>query len=187
MQPDGIAQSKTGIENYNMLSAGEAYVWMPVVHHKGRKGFYTEMRYNYEAAKTASVYAGKSFSRDAALSYDITPMAGLVLGEYTGGSAAVNMELEYKKVFFSSQTQYTLNKNDRAENFFFNWSELGYQPLKWFYAGASTQLTKLYRGKPVAEYGLMLGLVFSKITIPVYVFDPLGKNKNYIIGINAEW
>lgn len=187
MQPDAAAQSKTGIENYTMLSSGEEYVWMPVLHHQGKKGFYAEMRYNYEASRTVSVYAGKSFSNKGAILYSITPMAGFVFGEYTGASAAMNGELEYRKFFFSSQAQYTVNKDDRADNFFFNWSELGYQPVKWFYAGISTQLTQLHKTSLVPEYGLMIGLVIKKITIPVYVFNPLGKKKNYIIGINAEW
>jgi len=187
MLPDATAQTKTGIENYNMLSSGEEYVWMPVIHHKGKKGFYTEMRYNYEEQKTASVYAGKSFSKKSTVAYDITPMAGFVFGEYTGGSLAMNVEMEYKKLFFSAQTQYTINKDDRLEDFFFNWSELGYQPVKWFYAGLSTQFTKMYKAGLVPEYGLMLGLVIKKITIPVYLFNPLGGKKNYIIGINAEW
>lgn len=187
MLPDLAAQAKTGIENYTSLVSGEKYVWMPVVHHQGKKGLYTEMRYNYEAPKTASVYLGKSFSREAALSYEITPMAGFVFGEYTGASLAMNVALEHKKIFFSSQTQYTMNKDNRMDNFFFNWSELGYQPVKWFYTGVSAQLTKLYKNTLMPEYGLMLGLVIRKITIPVYVFNPLGTKKNYIIGINAAW
>lgn len=187
MLPDATAQSKTGIENYSMLGAGQEYVWMPVAHHKGKKGFYTELRYNYEAMKTGSVYLGKSFSKEANVSYDITPMGGFVFGEYTGGSLAMNAEVEYKKIFLSSQTQYTVNKDDRANNYFFNWSELGYQPVKWFYAGVSAQLTKPYAETLTPEYGLMIGLVFKKITVPVYVFNLAGGKKNYIIGINAEW
>lgn len=187
MQPDAAAQTKTGVENYNFLNTGEGYVWMPVVHHQGRKGFYAEMRYNYEANRTASLYAGKSFGKEGTITWCFTPMAGIVFGNYTGFSAAVNTSLEYKKFFLSGQTQYTLNNRTRQDHFFFNWSELGYQPVKWFYAGISTQFTQLYKSTFAAEYGLMLGIVIKKITIPLYVFNQLGGKKNYIIGINAEW
>ena len=187
MLPKLLAQSKTGIENYGMLSSGEAYQWMPVVHHQGSKGFYTEIRYNYEAARTGSVYAGKSFSKAGRLSWELTPMAGIVFGNYTGISAAINTSLEYKKFFLSGQTQYTLNNRNRQDHFFFNWSELGYQPVKWFYAGVSAQFTQLYKSAFVAEYGLMMGLVIKKVTIPLYVFNQPGGKKNYIIGIIAEW
>ncbi len=187
MPPELSAQSKTGIENYGMLSSGESYQWMPVVHHQGSKGFYAEMRYNYEAARTGSVYAGKSFSEDGWLSWELTTMAGIVFGDYTGISAAINTSLEYKQFFLSGQTQYTLNKDNRADHFIFNWSELGYQPVKWFYAGVSAQFTQLYKSAFVAEYGLMMGLVIKKVTIPLYVFNQPGGKKNYIIGIIAEW
>ncbi len=187
MLPDAGAQSKTGIENYNMLNARDEYLWMPVVHHRGKRGLYTEMRYNYEATKTASAYLGKSFSKEGAVSYELVPMAGFVFGDYTGVSLALNAEVEYKKFFFSSQSQYTLNRQQRSEDFFFNWSELGIQPLKWLYAGLSTQVTKPNGSFTATEYGLMMGLVIRRITIPVYVFNPLKGNRNYIIGINAEW
>jgi len=79
------AQSKTGIENYNFLSSGETYVWMPVVHHLGKKGLYTEMRYNYEDRNTASVYVGRDFSNEKTIRYSFKPMLGIVFGKFKGG------------------------------------------------------------------------------------------------------
>lgn len=188
MQPDLVAQTKTGIENYNFLSAGEAYVWMPVVHHQWKKGLYTEMRYNYEEQKTASVYMGKNFTGEKGkLEYSVIPMVGLVFGKYNGASVAANIDIGRKKMFLSMQTQYTVNRDDAMNNFFFNWSELGYQPLKWFYAGLSTQITKPWKSRFEPEYGLMAGFIIKKITIPLYVFSPLKSNRNFVIGINAEW
>ena len=186
-QLKGAAQSKSGIENYNFLSSKEAYVWMPVLHHVSKKGIYTEMRYNYEALKTASVYAGKSFTQKGKLEYTITPMLGLVLGNFNGGSLALNIEATHKKTFVSMQTQYTISSDDVKSNFFFNWTELGYQPLKWFYAGVSTQQTIEHNGDVQSEYGILTGFIFNKVTIPVYAFNPFSKNQNFIIGINTEW
>lgn len=187
MQPDLAAQTKTGIENYNFLKAGESYVWMPVVHHRGKKGLYTEMRYNYEELKTASVYMGKSFSSYGKTAYTITPMAGIVFGEYNGVSLATNIDMEHKNFFLSMQTQYTVSKGGEQDNFFFNWSEAGFQPLKWFYTGLSAQFTKPGKSSIEQELGLVAGFVINKITVPVYVFSPFNHNRNFIIGVNAEW
>jgi hypothetical protein len=187
MPPEGFAQSKTGIENYTLLRAGNEYLWMPVVHHTGKRGLRTEIRYNYEASKTASVYLGKSFSKDGPLSFDLTPMAGLVFGEYTGGSLALNSECSYKKFFFSTQAQYTINRHSRSDNFFFNWSELGFQPVHWFYAGLSSQYTRLHDTPGLGEWGFMFGVTIRKLTIPVYLFNPGSAQRNYIVGINVEW
>lgn len=180
-------QSKTGIENYNFLSNREAYTWMPVVHHLGKKGLYTEMRYNYESRNTASVYVGKSFERDRTISYSFKPMLGIVFGKFNGGSLALNADAGYKKIFASMQTQYTISKAGVEEDFFSNWSELGYQLVKWFYTGLSTQLTRLYKTNVEAEYGMLVGFTLKKLTIPVYVFSPLSNNRSFIIGINTEW
>ena len=187
MQHNLAAQTKNGIENYNFLSSKEAYVWMPVIHHVSKKGFYAEMRYNYEALKTASVYLGKSISKKGELNYTVTPMLGMVFGNYTGGSLAMNIDVEYKKIFLSMQTQYTVNRDGVKNNFFFNWTDIGYQPLHWFYAGVSTQQTQLYKARFKSEYGMLVGFLIKKITIPVYVFSPLCKSRNLIIGINTAW
>ena len=188
MLPDVVAaQNKTGIENYNFLSSKEAYLWMPIVHHTGKKGVYTEMRYNYEDVETASVYLGKSFSKEGNLSYDITPMLGIVFGNFNGGSLAVNMDIELKKTFLSMQTQYTVSSDAKENNFLFNWTELAYQPLQWFYTGVSMQQTKIYNSSFKSEYGVLVGFLVKKFTIPVYVFNPVNKNRNFIVGINIEW
>ncbi|MGC4101985.1 hypothetical protein [Ferruginibacter sp.] len=187
MQHNLAAQTKNGIENYNFLSTKEAYVWMPVIHHVSKKGFYTELRYNYEALKTASLYLGKSFTSGSKTKYTITPMMGLVMGDYNGGSLAANIDIEKEKIFASMQTQYTVNKDDRNGNFFFNWTELAYQPVKWMYAGLSTQQTKNYNCRLQSDYGVLIGFLVNKFTIPVYVFNPLSSNRNFIIGVNTTW
>jgi len=187
MQLNVTAQTKTGIENYSFKSSNEPYLWMPIIHRTGKKGLHTEFRYNYEERKTASVYIGKNFSMDSNFSYSITPMLGWVFGKYNGGSLALNADADYKKVFVSVQTQYTVSKNGAAENFFYTWAETGYQPVDWFYAGVSTQLTKVHKEKIVAEYGVLVGFNIKKITVPVYVFSPFSKERNFILGINVEW
>jgi len=187
MQHDIAAQTKSGIENYSSFSRNEGFSWMPVVHHTGKKGLYTEMRYNYEDLNTASAYIGKNFSKEAGVSYTITPMLGIVMGNFNGGSIALKTELEHKDIFLSMETQYTMSKDGIEDNFFFNWTELGYQPLSWFYTGITLQGTKAYKTKFFAEQGFFAGFVIKKLTIPVYIFNPFGAGKNFIIGVNVEW
>ena len=187
MQLNAVAQAKNGIENYNFLSSKEAYVWMPVIHHVSKKGVYTELRYNYEELKTASFYLGKTFTKDSKLSYTITPMMGIIAGKFNGGAPAINIDMEYKKTFFSMQTQYAISSDDKSNNFFFNWTEVAYQPVKWFYTGVSMQQTKIYKSAGESEYGILAAFVIKKITIPVYIFNPLNENRNFIVGINTEW
>jgi hypothetical protein len=187
MQPDLQAQAQHGVENYNILNPGKEYVWVPVIHYKGNSNFYAEGRYNYEELNTGSFYLGRSFEGGKKWEYSITPMLGLVFGRYKGFSAATNTDIDYGRFNFSGQLQYTINKNDRKENFFYNWSELSYRFFEKLYGGTSIQQTVLYKGRMSTEAGLLLGYSSGKITVPVYLFNPFKNNRNLVVGLIVEW
>src|SRR5687767_3853184 len=79
MSNPGSGQGKGGVENYNFLRQGESYIWMPVLHYQAKKGFYSELRYNYEELKTFSIFGGKTFTA-ANKVIEITPMIGFSAG-----------------------------------------------------------------------------------------------------------
>ena len=37
------------------------------------------------------------------------------------------------------------------------------------------------------EAGVLVGFIKNKWTMPVYLFNPLSKEKYFIVGINLEW
>jgi hypothetical protein len=187
LEINAVAQTKSGVESYHSLSRTESYVWMPVLNYTNKHGFYGEARYNYEQLQTGSLYAGKNFSGAKKINYSVTPMLGVVFGKYNGGSAALNVDFEYEKIFFSAQLQYTVNKENKEENFFYNWSELGSKIGNKFYGGISMQQTKLYADKMSADMGLLLGFETGKITIPVYLFNPFSEKRNLVLGLIIEW
>lgn len=187
MQPDIKAQSTKTVENYSVLNPGNEYLWMPVVHYKGKKNFYAEARYNYEDVNTASLYAGRSFDGGNKIQYTITPMAGLVFGKYNGVSIATNTEADYKGFNFCSQLQYTINTKNKQEIFFYNWAEVSHRFLKKMYGGISIQQTMMYKSSMTTETGLLLGFNSGKITVPLYFFSPLSKQKSITLGLIVEW
>lgn len=181
------AQVKSGLENYNAISAGSSVSWMPVMHYVNKQGWYTEARYNYEDINTGSLYLGKSFSGGRELEFTLTPMAGIILGKYNGTAAAFNSELSYKKYFFSGQMQYAVNADDTKENFFYQWSELGFQCTNWLYAGVTVQQTKMYKQQLENVPGIMIGFQRKNISMPLYFFNPFKKEKSFLLGIIIEW
>ena len=180
-------QSKTGIENYQYMADRSGVNLVSIIHHQTKRGLYTELRYNYEELHTASVYAGRTLLIGNNKNFSFTPMAGLVMGNYTGGSLAMNTDLEYKSVYFSSQAQYTVNKDDANDNFFYNWAELGYNLLPWLYTGVTVQQTLLRKMKMETAAGFTTGFVRNKWSVPVYFFNPFRDDKYFVIGINYEW
>ena len=123
------AQSKLSIGQYSYIRPKEALYVSPVAQYQSGSNWYAEGRYNYEDLNTFSLYGGRTFSNEHALSYSITPMAGIMWGRLRGGSAGLNASIEYKKYYFSTQSQYSIATQHLAESFFFSWSEAGYRPL----------------------------------------------------------
>jgi len=154
--------------------------------YQGDDKWYGEVRYNYEEVQTLSLYGGKTFSRKEDLSWSFTPFAGLVMGKLKGGSGGVNLSLEYKKLIFSSTSQYTFSAEDRYCNFFFSWSELGCQVSEGFYAGLAMQQTRLYKTAVKWEPGIQLGFSFKKWTIPFYIFNPTSNKKYFVSGVTRS-
>ena len=182
----GRTQVHGGFEQYYYTGAGVSTI-VPRVYYQSRHNWYGEVRYNYEELQTISFIAGKMFSHKKLFSYSITPVAGIVLGKLNGGTLGANINMEYKSLFFSSESQYTFSVEKRAENFFFNWSEFGYQLTSLVYAGLALQVTHPYEIKNNWEPGVMMGLTYKGWTFPLYAFNPASNNRNFVLGINWEW
>jgi hypothetical protein len=182
----GQSQVHGGFQQYYYTGDGASSI-VPKIYYQSRKNWYGELRYNYEESQTVSLNAGKMFSNKNLFSYSITPVAGIVLGKLNGITIGTNVEIDYKKLFFSSEFQYTFSIDERAENLFFNWSEYGYQITKPIYAGIALQVTHHYSLKNIWEPGIMIGWIYKSWSFPVYVFNPFWGNRNFVAGINWEW
>lgn len=180
-------QSKSGMENYHQMGEGQDYLWIPMLHYSSAKGYYAELRYNYEDASTFSVFAGKSFQTGKGkITGTMIPMIGYSAGNFRGLSIALNTELNWEKVFFSSQMQYSHALRATDKNFYFNWSEAGYSMSDRFYAGFALQYT--FEDKAGnCEPGIVAGLNAGAFTFPVYIFRPFGKRQVLMAGLSYEF
>ena len=182
----GRSQEHGSFEQYYYTGGGTSSI-VPKLYYQNRHNWFGEMRYNYEELQTVSFIAGKTFSNNKPVSCSLTPYAGLVLGTINGGSLGSNVDIEFKNLFFSSESQYTISVNKRSQDFFFNWSEAGYKFTSLFYSGLALQLTHPFETKSIWEPGLMLGVTYKSWTFPFYAFSPANNNRNYVLGINWEW
>lgn len=182
------SQAEAAVEQYHYMGKGQQYVFMPIAHIQTARNWYAEARYNYEDIETFSFYLGKSFSGDKNMSYTFTPMIGAAMGRFKAISTGLNMDLEYGKFFFSAQSQYSLatDKGKGSDDFFYSWSEAGFQPIEWFYAGASFQQTYMANEK-LLEPGALIGFSFGRYSIPIYGFDLLNAQRYFIVGLTVSW
>jgi hypothetical protein len=180
-------QSTAGVEQYYYLKSGENTSIVPMAHYRFNNKWYGEARYNYDDDQTFSLYAGKTFSRKSGFSYSATPMLGGLIGRMNGGSVGLNMDMDFENIFFSTQSQYSFSMEQRTNQFFLSWSELGYQATSWFYGGLAMQQTNLYKTAAALETGYMIGFNIKNWTVPVYVFSPSSRKAYFVLGINWEW
>jgi hypothetical protein len=182
-----VGQYKTSIEQYHVVGYNRNYLPISVAHFQNNKKWYAEGRYNYEDLRTFSFYIGKAFSRKQKLSYELTPIIGGAIGNFNGISTGINVDADYDNFLFSLQSQYSLSTDQSTSNFFYNWSELAYQPLAWCYGGLSIQHTRLYNTQTTFEPGILIGFIIKNITIPLYSFAPFNKNRYFMFGLTIEW
>lgn len=181
------SQSEVGLEHYSYIGTGQAGTFVPVAHYRTSSKWYAEARYNYDELNTFSLYAGRTFSGERAITYSITPMLGGMAGASRGGSIGLNTEFDYRGFNFSSQSQYCVSADSRANNYFFSWSELSYQPLKWLYGGVSLQNTHLYQDGPLNEPGFLIAFTYKQLTFPCYSFNTFDTERYFIVGLNWEF
>ena len=184
----GFSQSEVNFEQYHVVSPGRSYQYMPVLHYQHPKNWYAEARYNYEDLETFSLYLGRAFnvvSND--LNFSFVPMLGGSVGRFNGISTGLNIDMDYNKFFFSSQSQYSKSTNQYGSDFLYSWSEIGYKSLKWLYAGLSVQHTFDRVTGNELQPGVMIGFTFNRFTIPVYTFEPFNSGRNFIVGLTMEW
>lgn len=180
-------QTHGGFEQYYYSGNKGASTIVPRVYYQSKKNWYGEVRYNYEEVATFSFNAGKTFSNDGNISYSITPTVGVVAGRLNGASMGMNTEVDYKNLFFSSESQYTFSAQSKYADFLFNWSELCYQATSHIYTGLALQLTHLYKTANTWEPGVMIAFSFNKFTFPLYAFSPANSKRYFVLGINWEW
>lgn len=182
------AQFNGAIEQIYYFDEDKSFAMGPIAHIEYDKSLYVEARYNYEEKRTVSIYVGRSFSRDADFSYSFTPLFGGVLGLFNGWSAGLNIDADYKNFYLSAQSQYTFSADDEINNFYFSWSELGYQPLKWLYGGIALQETYLPQTKEnLTHPGLVVGFAYRKWTVPVYGFKTGEGTQAFVCSVIYEW
>jgi hypothetical protein len=181
-----FAQGKAGIEQYSYIGAQSAGAIVPSLHLQSASNWYGELRYNYEDLQTCSLYGGRIIEGGNDLEYSITPMLGFSAGWFTGISLATNAEAEWKNFYLSSQTQHSIAIKEDCENFFFSWSELGYNVSDHFFAGLAMQYT-LQMKQHDFEPGFLAGLNFKNFSFPFYVFSPFHSGRYFILGVNYEY
>lgn len=157
---------------------------MPFIYYETKTGWYSSLRYNYEHDGTLSLRLGKKFSKNGNLSYSIIPLAGMLTGSFKGLSIATQTEIETGKFSFYSEPEYCVRFHVADKNFFYNWTELSFQPYHFFYTGVALQVIKTNNEPFNAEPGIVFAIRHENLEIPFYFFRPSHSSNYFVAGIH---
>src|SRR5262249_21316167 len=146
-----------------------------------------ELRYNYEAIKTGSIWIGYNFSWGENLILELTPMLGGVFGDITGAAPGYNFSVSYKQIELSSQGEYFIDAGNRAGNFFYTWSELGWTPIDWFRFGVVIDRTRAFGSDFEIRRGPFVGFQYKKADFTTYWLSPGSRNATFVFAITVNF
>jgi hypothetical protein len=146
-----------------------------------------EARYNYEAPRTASFWAGANFSAGEALALQFTAMLGGVVGDTVGFAPGYTGTLTWRKLQLYSQSEYLIDTRDSSGSYFYTWSELSLAPADWFRFGLAIQRTKLYQTDFDIQRGFLVGFNSGNADLTLYVFNPDTSRPTIVLGASVSF
>ena len=136
-----------------------------------RGWLHLEARYNDEALKTGSLWAGYNFSAGKKLVLDVTPMVGGVFGNLNGVAPGYLLTLTYERVQLYSNGEYVFDTQNRGGSFFYTWNQVTYSPLKWLQLGLVSQRTRAYHTSLDVQRGVLAGFTYKRVNFTTNVFN----------------
>lgn len=155
---------------YGYVVPDEDFFVMPLFY-ADRQRLHLEMRYNYEAHETASLWAGYRFTKEGRWSLDVVPMLGGVVGEVDGLAPGVELTLGRHRVELYTESEYLLDFEDESNNFFYTWSELYYLPTESLRLGLVGQRTRSFQTEVEVNRGFFAGAVLEQFDFTVYMLN----------------
>lgn len=152
-----------------------------------RDWLHLELRYNYEARDSTSLWLGYNWSVGEEWQLELTPMVGGVFGDTGGLAVGYRGSLGWWQLELYSEGEYFFDHEGASGDFFYNWSELTVSPFADFRCGLVTQRTRLYDSPRDVERGLLVGCAFQGLDLTVCLFDPDESQTTLVLGVGVEF
>ena len=146
-----------------------------------------EGRYNYEAPNTGSAWFGYNLHAGNKITFDLTPIAGLVIGGVTGVAPGYELTVGWWKLEFASEGEYVFDFGDSENSFFYNWSQLGISPVDWLQLGISIQRTRAYQTERDVQRGVFGGVTWKQLNVSAYYFNPDDDDPTVILAVGFSY
>jgi hypothetical protein len=148
---------------------GHSYAQPTFMGDRGK--LHAEARYNYEAPRTGSLWAGYNLSVGKKVVLEATPMIGGIFGSVNGVAPGLQFTVTRNKLELYSTNEYVFDAATKTGNFFYTWTQLTYSPVKWFKGGYVAQRTRAYQTPLSIQRGLLAEFTYKKMQFATDVFD----------------
>lgn len=152
-----------------------------------RGSLHLEARYNYEDLKTASVFAGWTFSAGEAFTAEFTPMLGAAFGRTNGIVPALEMSFAYGIFDLYDESEYLIDLEGEGGSYVYSWLELGVAPGDLFRFGLTAQRVRVAETPLEVERGLFLQVTPGPAYAGVYAFNLLTDYWFLIVSVGIAW
>ena len=146
-----------------------------------------EARYNYEAMRSASIFAGWNFGAGETLTFAVTPIVGVLFGDVRAVIPGVEASVAYGDVDGYIEAEYVRDLGNRSDSYFYAWSELGWKPAHWLRIGLVGQRSHDVNNGRDFQRGAFVQLMFGKITLGFYGFNPDSGSRYGIFSLGAQF
>jgi hypothetical protein len=152
-----------------------------------RDALHLEARYNYEGIDTGSVWVGWNVGVGEKLRLDATLMAGGIFGDTTGVAPGYKLTISWGPLELYSEGEYVIDVEDSANDFFYNWAQLGYSPWDWLTIGFASQRTRTYETGLDVQRGPFIGLTYKSVTLTTYVFNADAQDPTVVVSLAVSF
>ena len=152
-----------------------------------RQWLHLEARYNYEDLETGSLWVGYNFSVGDKIRLNIAPMLGGVFGRTTGVAPGLRGSLRWWRLELYGEGEYVFNTRERANSFFYLWSELTLSPVDWLRVGPVVQRTRVDDSELDIQRGFLVGLSYKRVKITAHVSNPNKNKPTYVLAVSVEF
>jgi hypothetical protein len=133
-----------------------------------------EGRYNYEAMRTGSLWAGWNFAwgESPGVAFTLTPMLGGIFGDVNGMAPGVKWDLTWGPLEFYSESECVFDFANSFGSYFYSWSEMVAWPFEWLRAGLALQRSRAIESSRFVQWGAVAGVEVWKLNASAYWFNP---------------
>jgi hypothetical protein len=137
-----------------------------------RGRLHLEARYNYEAQKTGSAWAGVNLSGGNTIEWELTPIFGAVFGDVDGVAPGYKGSISWLRLSLYSESEFVIDTSTTSDSFLYNWSELTYAITESLRVGLVVQRTRAYQTDRDVQRGIIVGYSYRRAEFSLCLFNP---------------